>query len=57
MNLALLEEAAASPKGSLTAVLDPRPGLCCVALFRDDEGPKRRARQADLTSSTVVRGG
>jgi predicted ArsR family transcriptional regulator len=42
MNLALLEEAAASPKGTLTAVLDPRPGLCCVALFRDDERSKRK---------------
>ena len=42
MNLALLEEAAASPKGTLTAVLDPRPGLCCVALFRDDQRAKRK---------------
>jgi predicted ArsR family transcriptional regulator len=42
MNLALLEEAAASPKGTLTAVLDPRPGLCCVALFRDYERSKRK---------------
>ena len=43
MNLALLAQAAASPKGTLKAVLDPRPGLCCVALFRDDE-PSRRKR-------------
>ena len=42
MNLALLEEAAASPKGTLTAVLDPRPGLCCVALFRGDERASRK---------------
>jgi predicted ArsR family transcriptional regulator len=32
MNLALLERAAATPEGSIKAVLDPRPGLCCVAL-------------------------
>ena len=42
MNLALLEQAAASPKATLKAVLDPRPGLCCVALFRDDEPSKRK---------------
>jgi predicted ArsR family transcriptional regulator len=42
MNLALLEQAAASPKGTRTAVLDPRPGLCCVALFREDERPNRK---------------
>ena len=42
MNLALLEQAAASPKGTLTAVLDPRPGLCCVALFRDDQRSTRK---------------
>ncbi len=42
MNLALLEQAAASPKGTLTAVLDPRPGLCCVALVRDDQPSKRK---------------
>ena len=42
MNLALMEEAAASPKGTLTAVLDPRPGLCCVALFREDQRSKRK---------------
>ena len=32
MNLALLERAAASLEGAIKAVLDPRPGLCCVAL-------------------------
>ncbi len=32
MNLALLAQAAASPKGTLKAVLDPRPNLCCVVL-------------------------
>ena len=42
MNLALLEEAAASPKGTLKAVLDPQPGLCCVALVPNDERSKRR---------------
>ena len=42
MNLALLEQAAASPKGTLTAVLDPRPGLCCVALLRNDARSKRK---------------
>lgn len=42
MNLALLEEAAASPKGTLKAVLDPQPGLCCVALVPDDERSRRR---------------
>ncbi len=33
MNLALLAQAAEFPTGTLTAVLDPRPGLCCVALL------------------------
>jgi predicted ArsR family transcriptional regulator len=33
MNLALLEQAAASPGSTLKAVLDPRPGLCCVAIL------------------------
>lgn len=34
MNLALLAEAVATPGGPLLeAVLDPRPGLCCVALL------------------------
>jgi predicted ArsR family transcriptional regulator len=42
MNLALLERAAASPRGTLKAVLDPRPGLCCVALVRDKEAGRRR---------------
>jgi predicted ArsR family transcriptional regulator len=37
MNLALLEQAATTPKGTLKAVLDPRPGLCCVALIRNQE--------------------
>ncbi|MDQ3945794.1 MAG: transcriptional regulator [Actinomycetota bacterium] len=43
MNLALLEQAAASQKGTLKAALDPRPGLCCVALFRDASGKRKRA--------------
>ena len=47
MNLALLEQAAASPKGTLEAVLDPRPGLCCVALFRNDgRANPTRAKQS-----------
>ena len=43
MNLALLEQAAASPEGTLEAVLDPRPGRCCVALVptSDANGRKR----------------
>jgi predicted ArsR family transcriptional regulator len=46
MNLALLEQAAASQKGTLKAILDPRPGLCCVALLRDDAaGKRKRARR------------
>jgi predicted ArsR family transcriptional regulator len=32
MNLALLAEAAESRRGTIKAVLDPRPNLCCVAL-------------------------
>lgn len=32
MNLTLLGQAVASPKDGLNAVLEPRPGLCCVAL-------------------------
>ena len=42
MNLALLEQAVASPKEALTAVLDPRPGLCCVALVPTNERSRRR---------------
>jgi predicted ArsR family transcriptional regulator len=42
MNLALLEQVAASPKGTLKAVLDPNPGLCCVALVPNDERSMRR---------------
>lgn len=42
MNLAFLEQAAASPKGTIKAVLDPGPGLCCVALVRDDPAGRRR---------------
>jgi predicted ArsR family transcriptional regulator len=42
MNLALLEQAAASPKGTIKAVLDPGPGVCCVALVRDSAGKPRR---------------
>jgi predicted ArsR family transcriptional regulator len=43
MNLALLEQAVATSKGMpLKAVLDPRPGLCCVALVPNDQGSKRK---------------
>lgn len=42
MNLALLERASAAAEGMIKAVLDPRPGLCCVALIRTDEKGKRR---------------
>lgn len=42
MNLALLEQAAASPKGTIKAILDPRPGLCCVALMRNPKGAGKR---------------
>ena len=42
MNLALLEEASASPNGTLKAVLDPGPGVCCVALVRNNDAGKRR---------------
>jgi predicted ArsR family transcriptional regulator len=41
MNLALLERAAAFPGSALTAVLDPRPDLCCVALFPSRDGTGR----------------
>ena len=41
MNLALLAQAAESPAGTLRAVLDPRPDLCCVALV---PGVARRLR-------------
>ena len=44
MNLALLAQAAASPKGTLKAVLDPRPDLCCVALVPTAEARRRRGR-------------
>jgi predicted ArsR family transcriptional regulator len=37
MNLAMLEEAAASAGGTFKAVLDPRPGSCCVAFIRRDD--------------------
>ena len=47
MNLALLEQAAASQKGAIRAVLDPRPGLCCVALLRDDATGKRKHAKRD----------
>ena len=43
MNLALLGQAAASPKGTRKAVLDPRPGLCCVALLPDEGKKGKRA--------------
>lgn len=40
MNLSLLEEVVAGVRGTgLRAVLDPQPGLCCVALV-----PKRSRR-------------
>ena len=42
MNLALLEQAAASSKGALKAVLDPRPDLCCVALVPTVVATRRR---------------
>jgi predicted ArsR family transcriptional regulator len=45
MNLALLERAAASPKGTLTAVLDPRPDLCCVALVPTTVAAQRQPGQ------------
>lgn len=46
MNLALLEQAAASPNNTLRPVLDPRPGLCCVVLIRNEEpGTCKRATQ------------
>ena len=44
MNLALLEQVAASPKGTLKAVLDPRPGLCCVALVPNGDASRRRGQ-------------
>ncbi len=46
MNLALLERAAASPGSPLSAVLDPRPDLCCVALVPSG-GRNRRKGAAD----------
>jgi len=42
MNFALLEQAAASAKGTLKAVLDPRPELCCVALVPTTDATRRR---------------
>jgi predicted ArsR family transcriptional regulator len=42
MNLALLERAAATPGSALKAVLDPRPGLCCVALIPAAGGRRRK---------------
>lgn len=42
MNLALLEQAATSPRGTLKAVLDPRPGLCCVALASTSDASRRK---------------
>ncbi len=42
MNLCLLEEALAGTRGTgLRAVLDPQPGLCCVALVPKPRGRKR----------------
>lgn len=41
MNLALLERAVQTPEGPLlNATLDPRPGLCCVALQAKDDRNK-----------------
>ena len=45
MNLALLGQAAASQKGTVKAVLDPRPDMCCVALIRTDQTKRRRLRR------------
>ena len=43
MNLCLLEEAVAGARGAgLHAVLDPLPGMCCVALLPRPRGGKRR---------------
>jgi len=37
-------QAVASPQGTVKAVLDPRPGLCCVTLIGDDDtGPRKRS--------------
>jgi predicted ArsR family transcriptional regulator len=44
MNLALLERAATSSTGSVSAVLDPRPGLCCVALVSPQRAPRGAPR-------------
>jgi predicted ArsR family transcriptional regulator len=40
MNLCLLEEAVAGGTG-LQAVLDPKPGMCCVAMLRKPRARKR----------------
>ena len=43
MNLCLLEEAVATARGpALRAVLDPQPGMCCVALLPQPRTAKRR---------------
>jgi predicted ArsR family transcriptional regulator len=44
MNLALLDRAVQTPEGPLlTATLDPRPGMCCVALQgKGDKGKRKR---------------
>ena len=43
MNLCLLEEAVAGTRGAgLQAVLDPQPGMCCVALLPRRAGRRRR---------------
>ncbi|MGH9022551.1 MAG: helix-turn-helix transcriptional regulator [Acidimicrobiia bacterium] len=44
MNLALLDRAVQTSEGPLlTATLDPRPGLCCVALHgKDDKSTRKR---------------
>lgn len=47
MNLALLDEVAGrTPKAHLRAVLDPRPGLCCVAFTGDGEPAGKRVGRA-----------
>jgi predicted ArsR family transcriptional regulator len=45
MNLALLDEVASRTPAPVRAVLDPRPGLCCVAFTRDSEPAGKRVRR------------
>lgn len=44
MNVALLERATTDSKVPLEAVLDPRPGMCCVALITRTAGTTARRR-------------